>query len=61
MICFDESIRLDPKNECSWLDKGYILYLLNKLDEGLFYINEALKINPKSKVGWINKGIVLTK
>ena len=54
--CYDESIKLNPKYEIAWNNKGNSLYKFGKYEESIECYDEAIKLNPKFENAWNNKG-----
>jgi tetratricopeptide (TPR) repeat protein len=44
--CYDEALRLNPRLEQAWSNKGVALYYLKQYTEALKCAEQALKINP---------------
>ena len=57
--CYDEAIKLNPKNENSWYNKGVSFNQLGKYEEAIKCYDELIKLNPKNENAWYNKGISL--
>jgi Flp pilus assembly protein TadD len=57
--CFNDAIRLDPKNVDAWNNKGVTLVIQGKYDEALKAFDEAIRIDPNLVGAWNNKGVVL--
>ena len=45
--CYDEAIKLNPKNENAWNNKGYSLNNIGKYEESIKCFDESIKLNPK--------------
>ena len=58
--CYEELIKLDPKNGDSWYNKAICLTLLEKDSESLSFYNKTLEINPKDVDALQNKTNTLT-
>ncbi|MEM3397377.1 MAG: tetratricopeptide repeat protein [Thermoplasmata archaeon] len=55
--CFEQAIRLNPKNGMAWYHKALILTVTSKnLEEALVAYDRALEIYPKDKSIWTSKG-----
>ena len=50
---FDKALKLDPKNEQAWYDKGSSLHRLEKYKEAITCFDKALKLDPKM-IGVLN-------
>jgi len=57
--CYDESLKINPKNVSAWITKGIALVQLEKYEEAITCCNNALEINPKNVSAWITKYIAL--
>jgi tetratricopeptide (TPR) repeat protein len=58
---FDNAIRIDPRNDLAWGDKGLILDKLTRLDESLVAFSNAIKINRNNAITWNNNGLALLR
>ena len=56
---FDEIIKINPRSQEVWLNKGAVLGKLGHYKEEIECYNEALRIEEKYSDAWINKGIAL--
>ena len=56
IVCYDEALKINPKDEKAWVNKGAALAALGMHQEAIVCFDEALKINPKHEVAWNNKG-----
>ncbi|MGB9636407.1 MAG: tetratricopeptide repeat protein, partial [Thermoplasmata archaeon] len=56
-ICFEQAIRLNPRNGKAWYHKALILTIRSKnLEEALMAYDKALEIYPTDKAIWMSKG-----
>ena len=55
--CYDQSIKLDPKNAGVWNNRGLSFDNLNRHQDAIQCYNKALKINPQNFHAWCNLGI----
>jgi len=58
--CFDEAIKIYPKDADAWFGKGFVLYRQGKFDEALMAYDETIKIEPENAMAWNNRGLVLS-
>ena len=59
IVCFDEVIRLNPKDYLAWNNKGDSLIALDRFNESIVCFDEAIKLDPKKINAWTNKGEAL--
>jgi tetratricopeptide (TPR) repeat protein len=59
--CYNNVIKLDPKNEDALILKGDILETLGKYEESLICYDQALTFSKNNSSLWNNKGYVLRK
>jgi len=59
LMCFDESIKIYPKNSGVWYNKGAVLNQLNKHQEAVLYYDKVIELTPKDPRAWNNKGFSL--
>ncbi|MFQ6071869.1 MAG: tetratricopeptide repeat protein, partial [Methanosarcinales archaeon] len=59
VVCYDNALKINPKDAKVWNNKGAALYNLHKYDEAVVCYDNALKINPKDAKVWNNKGAAL--
>jgi len=57
--CFNEAIRLDPKEVDAWNNKGVALVIQEKYDEAIKAFDEAIRLDPNLAGAWNNKGVAL--
>ncbi|AKB24386.1 hypothetical protein MSMTP_0917 [Methanosarcina sp. MTP4] len=57
----EQAVKLDPKNNITWIDKGTALYFLEEYDKAIDAFNRAIKLNKKNPEAWVMKGLVLFK
>jgi tetratricopeptide (TPR) repeat protein len=57
--CYERALRLNPKDESGWTNKGNILYTLRRPSEALECYERALALNSGLDRTWMNKGIAL--
>ena len=55
-----KSLRLNPKNEQAWFDKGIVLRKLENYKGALEAFDEVTAISPENEEAWFNKAIVLS-
>ncbi len=56
---FTNAIRLNPKDEKSWINRAVVSTKLNQLDEAILDLDTALKVNPKNAFAYSQRGIAL--
>ncbi|NQU98909.1 tetratricopeptide repeat protein, partial [Candidatus Woesearchaeota archaeon] len=54
---YDKAIKLDPKNDYAWNNKGVTLRKQGKLEEAIEAYNKAIKINSLDELYQQNKEI----
>ncbi len=59
--CYDEVLKVNPKNDMILNDKALLLIKLGKCEESLIFTKRAISINPESVEAWINMGIAHDK
>ena len=59
MACYERALRLNPKDESGWTNKGNILYTLRRPAEALECYERALALNPRLDRTWMNMGMAL--
>ena len=59
LACYNEALKINPRDAEAWYNKGNALGALGRTEEELACYNEALKINPQYTDAWYNKGIAL--
>lgn len=57
--CYDKALKLDPKSEKAWHDKGITLINMNNEVEAIKCFDKAIELNPKDDNAWTNKGTAL--
>lgn len=57
--CYEEVLKITPKNSEAWYSKGVALGKLGRLLESLDCYDKALAINPRYTKAWNNKGALL--
>ena len=57
--CYDEALKINPKDSDAWFNKGLSFANLGHFDEAIKCYNEALKIKPQDAEAWYNKAISL--
>ena len=55
----EASLKLDPKDDRAWYNKGVALGALGRNEEALLAYDECIRINPKNVSAWDNKGTVM--
>jgi tetratricopeptide (TPR) repeat protein len=58
--CYQEALRLNPRNVHSLTNMGNALQALGRLPEALAYQDKALAIDPNNALAWANKAVVLS-
>ncbi len=56
---FDEAIRVNPKDDLAWKNKGVILDKLHRYDDAIQAFDNAAKLKPNDATTLFNKGVVL--
>ena len=56
--CINIAIKLDPKNEQAYSDRGYLKAVLGAYDESLKDLFTVIKLNPKNHTGYHDIGTV---
>jgi len=56
--CFDNTLKLDPKNKEALNNKGILFFEKNEYLTAINYFDQAIKINPNDGTAWTNKGMV---
>ena len=59
--CYDEVLKVNPKNDVILNDKAILLIRLDKCEESLIFTKRATSINPEAVEAWVNMGIALDK
>ena len=59
--CYDEALKVNPKNDVILNDKAILLIRLDKCEESLIFTKRATSINPEAVEAWVNMGIALDK
>ena len=55
--CYDQVLKLDPKNASAWYKKGVMLSSQYKQNESLAAFNIAINLSPEDPKVWISKGL----
>ncbi|GEM_PF-5327920 len=55
---YNESIRLDPKQDDAWNNRGLAWYRKREYDKAIKDYDEALRIDPKCELAWNNRGLI---
>lgn len=58
---FDAALRINPKDEVAWSNKGAVSSLLGRFEDAVEFSDEALAINPKAEIALNAKGVALIK
>ena len=58
--CYDKAIKLDPKDDIAWYNKGCSSHNLGRYEEALTCYDKAIELDPKSVYAWNNKGCSLS-
>jgi tetratricopeptide (TPR) repeat protein len=58
--CYDQSLKLFPRNATVWSNKGADLTSLGRHQEAFFCLDKALEIDPRNIYAWNNIGNTLT-
>lgn len=58
---FDVALRINPKDEVAWSNKGSVLFLLGRFEDAVEFSDKALAINPKAEIALNAKGVALIK
>jgi len=59
--CYDEALKINPKNDVILNDKAILLIRLDKCEESLIFTKRATTINPEAVEAWVNMGIAFDK
>ena len=59
VACFDQALKINPRDVEAWNNKGVAFHALGRSDEAVAYFDEALKIKPRDVKALINKGVAL--
>ena len=58
---FDVALRINPKDEVVWSNKGSVSSLLGRFEDAIEFSDKALAINPKAEIALNTKGVALIK
>lgn len=61
LVCYNESIRLDPENSNKWSGKAILLSKLKRYVEAIRCYDEAIRLDPENSNEWSLKGFSLQK
>ena len=59
MICFDKSIKIEPKHEYSWECKGLVYASWKKYELAIPCYDKVIDMVPENKFVWKDKGVAL--
>jgi tetratricopeptide (TPR) repeat protein len=59
LVCFDQAIKIDPRNFYAWQCRGYIFEQMGRLPEALVCFEKTIELDPNNADAWLNKGDVL--
>jgi len=54
-------LEINPDYVDAWVNKGVVLYALDKKDEAINAIDKALELDPEHTDAWFYKGVALYK
>jgi len=57
VICFDETLEINPQDSLTWNNYGAALTNLNRHLEAMVYFDKAIKVNSLDVEAWYNKGL----
>jgi tetratricopeptide (TPR) repeat protein len=55
--CYDQALKLDPRNTGAWNNKGLSLSKLGRHEEAILSFKKAIELNPKYANAWYNLAI----
>lgn len=58
IVAFEESLRLNPQYESSWVNYGYVLCEAGRYDDARNALLQATILNPQSEEAYCNLGVV---
>jgi tetratricopeptide (TPR) repeat protein len=61
LIALDNSLEINPKNDCNWTNRGSMLDRLGRYEEAITSYDRSLQVNPKNDYAWYNRGVVLDR
>jgi len=59
LVCFDEALKLNPRNKKALFNKASALAQLGRYEEALQCIEDILSMNPKISKAWYEKGVIM--
>ena len=60
ILCYDEALKIGPKDAHAWVNKGKALSELGRYQEAIVCYDRALEIDGRLTNAWLNKGDALS-
>jgi tetratricopeptide (TPR) repeat protein len=58
-LLLDREIKMNPKNDGAWTEKGDLALFANKLEEALVHFRKAAALNPRNAAAFLGSGSAL--
>ena len=57
--CYNNTLKLNPRNEQAWFNASVVLGDQGRHEEALGCCDRVLRLNPYNELAWVNRGLTL--